>query len=90
MMFAHARQEEKRTPVPIDEIDRTPELYRLFVAEKLSGRVANILIGVGMVRTIGLACRRGRKWMLALPGFGAAALREVESLAAELGLEVTP
>ena len=89
-MFTHSLQAEKRSPVPIGEIDKTPELYRLFAADRLSGRVVNVLIGVGMVRTIGAASRRGRRWMLGLPGFGAAALREVEALADELGIEVRP
>jgi hypothetical protein len=89
-MFTHSDQAEKRPPVPAGEIDRTPEIYSLFAAERLSGRVASALLGHGRCRTIGKACRMGRRWMLSLPGIGAAGMAEIEALAAELGLEVRP
>lgn len=90
MIYPHGGQSPNHYPVPIGEIDRTPEIYNLFAAERLSGRVASALLGYGRCRTIGKACRMGRRWMLSLPGLGAAGLVEVEALAVALGIEVLP
>ena len=71
-------------------IDRSPEIYRLFEDGRLSPPVACALIGHGLCRSFGLACRRGRRWIRSLPGIGPKGLAEIEALAVELGLEVRP
>lgn len=89
-MLTHHDQEKIRHPVPVGEIDKTPEIYALFERDEMTAGAANLLIGVARCRTIGRAARLGRRHLLALPGIGRKTLDELERVASGYGVVVLP
>lgn len=89
-MFTHPMQHEKRQLVPVGEIDRSPLLVDLVIADALPPQAGAALVGWGLVRTLGAACRLGRRELRRLPGLGPVGLAALERIAAAHGIEVAP
>lgn len=89
-MFTHSMQHEKRQPVPVGEIDRSPALLDLYLRDELTAATANILIGIACARTLGFASRLGRRRLLSMPGVGRRTVDELERVAGHHGLELRP